>query len=233
MFLTEIRFKAAEYPVADRYPFNIPRFRDTDRLKIDAPVTFFAGENGSGKSTLLRAVADKCGIHIWGQADETRMVDNPYERELARFIDIDFKSVSGAFFASETFRRFALLLEEWAASDPGQLDYFGGSSLITKSHGQCHMAYFRSRFRIEGLYLLDEPENALSPERQLELAALLSEAAAQGHAQFIVCTHSPLLMSVKGARIFSFDADTIHPVNYEDTGHFKVYRRFFDGLPGS
>jgi predicted ATPase len=227
MFLEEIRFRAADYPVDDRYPFDIGRFRATGSLRFGAPVAFFAGENGSGKSTLLRAVADKCGIHIWGVADETRVQANRYERELARYLDLDFDPVPGAFFASENFRRYALLIEEWAKADPGQLKRFGGASLVAKSHGQSHMAYFRSRFRLKGLYLLDEPENALSPGRQLELAALIADCAATGQAQFIVCSHSPLLMSVPGAQIFGFDAETIAPLAFEDTAHFKTYRDFF------
>ena len=140
---------------------------------------------------------------------------------------VEWDRVPGAFFASEIFRHFALLLEEWSKSDPGQLKYWGGESLVTRSHGQSHMAFFRNRFTIKGLYLLDEPKNALSPDRQLELAALLADMAGRGHAQFIVCTHSPLLMSVQGSRILDFDSPVIQPIDFERTRHYRVYRDFF------
>jgi predicted ATPase len=93
------------------------------------------------------------------------------------------------------------------------------------------MAFFRNRFNVKGFYLLDEPENALSPSRQLELRGLLGEIAGLGHAQFVVCTHSPILMSLENSRIYSFDHVPVRPVVFEETGHFKVYRDFFGG-PG-
>jgi predicted ATPase len=96
----------------------------------------------------------------------------------------------GSFFSAENFRHFAELVDAWAASDPGLFGYFGGSSLTEKSHGQCNMAFFASRYGVEGLYLLDEPESALSPLRQLELRDLIGRAASRGHAQFIMATHS-------------------------------------------
>jgi predicted ATPase len=229
MFLTKIRFKPGEYPAHDVYPFNIEIFRSSPALVLDTPVTFFVGENGSGKSTLLKAISHKCGIYIWGQAGETRAATNRFENDLCEYIEAEWVPVPGAFFASEIFRHFALLLEEWSKSDPGQLQYWGGESLVTRSHGQSHMAFFKNRFTIKGLYLLDEPENALSPDRQLELAGVLSEMAGRGHAQFIVCTHSPLLMSVEGAKIFDFDSAVIEPIKLERTRHYRTFREFFAG----
>jgi predicted ATPase len=136
--------------------------------------------------------------------------------------------VPGTLFASEIFKHFAVLLDEWASADPGQLSYFGDESLLTKSHGQCHMAYFKSRFQIKGLYLLDEPENALSPRRQIELLGVLKEAAARGHAQFVIATHSPILLALPGAEIFSFDAAPINTVRYEETDYYTIYKGFLE-----
>ena len=113
-----------------------------------------------------------------------------------------------------------------ALPDPGQLKYFGGSSLVTKSHGQSLMAYFRARYQVEGLYLLDEPETALSPKSQLELLGLLDRMSRQGHAQFIVATHSPILLACPGATIYSFDRIPLEPVSYEETEHYRIYRSF-------
>jgi predicted ATPase len=108
------------------------------------------------------------------------------------------------------------------------LAYFGGSSLTEKSHGQCNMAYFASRFRVPGLYLLDEPESALSPRRQLELLRILADASQRGDAQFVVATHSPILMSLPGARVLSFDVCPVAEVAYRDTDAYRLHRQFFD-----
>ena len=135
--------------------------------------------------------------------------------------------VPGSFFGSQVFNNFARILDEWLTMDPGLLEYYGGKSLMSQSHGQSLMAFFESRFKIKGLYLLDEPETALSPGSQLELLRLLKEMGAAGHAQFIIATHSPILLACPGAQIFSFDPPGIREVSYEDTTHFKVYQQFF------
>ena len=120
------------------------------------------------------------------------------------------------------------VLREWAAADPGQLQHFGGKSLITQSHGQSLMSYFRARYRIPGLYLLDEPETALSPRSQVEFVKLLKEMAGQGHAQFIIATHSPILMAFPGALIYNFALIPPQPVAYADLEHVKPTRDFLD-----
>jgi len=134
--------------------------------------------------------------------------------------------VPGSFFGAGGFRTFAALLDEWASNDPGQLDYFGGHSLMTLSHGQSLMAFFRSRYRLRGLYLLDEPEAALSPATQVELLRLIAREGQAGHAQFIIATHSPILMACPGAELLSFDGAPAVPVRYEETAHVRVYREF-------
>ncbi|MBN2158040.1 MAG: AAA family ATPase [Spirochaetes bacterium] len=228
MHLKRIHLLSDRYPTGDHYPFNLPIFRKTASIDLTSPVTMFVGENGTGKSTLLRAIAMKCKIHIWEGMERTRFHHNPYEREMYRYIDAEWASgpVPGSFFASEIFRNFAVNLDEWASMSPANLDYFGGKSLMEQSHGQCHMSFFKSRFKITGLYLLDEPENALSPGRQIELLRLLGEMGADGHAQFIIATHSPILLALPGAVLFSFDAAPIGRVRYEDTEHYRIYREF-------
>lgn len=230
MHILNIRLLPDRYPARDLYPFNLDIFRATDRLGLAGPVTFFVGENGTGKSTLLRAIAMKCNIHIWEGLERTRFHYNPYERELHKYIELEWSEgpVPGSFFASEIFRNFAVNLDEWASMSPATLDYFGGQSLMEQSHGQCHMSFFRNRFKLRGLYLLDEPENALSPGRQIELLALLNEMASLGHAQFIIATHSPILLALPGANIYSFDRAPISTIRYEDTEHFRIYREFMN-----
>ncbi len=230
MHLKRIRLLPEKYPTNEHYPFNLQIFRISDCVEFSAPVSFFVGENGTGKSTLLRAIAMRCGIHIWEGIARARAHNNPYERQMHKFIAADWSDgpVPGSFFASEIFRNFAANLDEWAAASPATLDYFGGKSLLEQSHGQCHMSFFKSRFMITGLYLLDEPENALSPARQIELLNLLHQFSGNGNAQFIIATHSPILLALPDAQIFSFDHPCIQTIQYEDTGHYRIYREFMN-----
>jgi predicted ATPase len=227
--LLEMRIDPTRFPTRQAYPFSLPVVQETATLLLDAAVTFFTGDNGSGKSTFLRGLAHRCGIHIWESADRASPSRNPFVERLGDCIDLRWRagSVPGSFFAAESFRNFAELLDAWAASDPGLYAYFGGGSLTEKSHGQCNMAFFESRFRVPGLYLLDEPESALSPRRQLELRRILAEAAGRGDAQFVVATHSPILMSLPGSRVFSFDRCPVAEIAYRDTDSFRLHRQFF------
>ncbi len=217
-----------KYPTDEHYPFNLRLFHETPRLEFDSPVTLFVGENGTGKSTLLEAVCHKCGIHIWRENDRTRFEVNRYETLLYKYIAVEWSNgrVPGSFFGSDTFRYFSHSLDEWAAADPAMLSYFGGKSLVTQSHGQSLMSYFRARYQLKGLYLLDEPETALSPKSQVALVKLLQKMSQAGHAQFIVATHSPILLACPGATIFSFDYTPVRPVAYEETDHYRLYHRF-------
>lgn len=228
MHLKKISFNSDRYPVKDKYPFNQQYLYTTRELAFPKPVTMFVGENGAGKSTLLKAICLKCGIHIWRFEESSRFEINPYENELYRYIDVEWSngSVPGSFFASQIFSDFTELLDEWATSNPDILGYFGGSSLMTKSHGQSLISYFESRYKIKGLYFLDEPETALSPTSQLELLDILRRCSRNGLAQFIIATHSPILLACPDALIYSFDSSSIKPIEYEQTEHFRIYRDF-------
>lgn len=226
--LKNITLKTDEYPTREHYPFNLPLFSVTRQVELSRPLTFFVGENGSGKSTLLEAIAKAADIYIWRSGMTSKHQVNNYEKMLYRFLKLDWVNgcVPGSFFGAQSFKDFANMLEEWASTDPGQLKYFGGKSLISQSHGQSLMSFFRSRYQLEGLYLLDEPETALSPKTQVELLHLLNGQAQEGHAQFIIATHSPILLAADDALIYNFDVSPIAPVSYEETEHFKVYHRF-------
>lgn len=228
MHLEKVVFDSEKYPVKDKYPFNQQYLYETQELAFSKPITMFVGENGTGKSTLLKAICLKCDIHIWRFEESSRFEINPYENELYKYISVKWNngSVPGSFFASQIFRNFTELLDEWASSNPGILDYFGGSSLMTKSHGQSLISFFESRYKIKGLYFLDEPENALSPKSQLELLDILMRCSKDGLAQFIIATHSPILLACPNALIFNFDSPAIKPVEYEQTEHFRIYRDF-------
>ena len=219
-----------KYPTTEHYPFNLPLFQETTGILFHNPVTLFVGENGSGKSTLLEAIARICGIYIWRNRERTRFQPNPFEEKLAECISVQWRngSVPGAFFGSADFQHFTRILDEWAAADPGQLDYFGGKSLVAQSHGQSIMSFFKTRYRIKGLYLMDEPETALSPKSQLELLNIIKESTEAGLSQFIIATHSPILLACPNAHIFSFDQAPIQRISYEDTEHYKIYKRFME-----
>jgi predicted ATPase len=228
MHLKKITFQHQKYPVDDAYPFNLDLVHANTEITFNEPITLFVGENGTGKSTLLRAICLRCGVHIWQFAKGPRVETNHYAKELYKCLDVEWLDgpVPGAFFASQIFQDFSDLLDEWASSDPGILNYFGGSSLVTKSHGQSLMSYFKSLYQTRGLYFLDEPETALSPKSQLELLKTLQKHSQDGHAQFIIATHSPIILACPEAQIYSFDSMPVEPIDYEATELFQIYRDF-------
>ncbi len=228
MYVNRIVLYCEHYPTDQYHPFNIPALRGTDELVLRAPVSFFVGENGSGKSTLLEAITRKCGIHIWDKPKRHIVHDNPYEGHLHDFIGVGWAngSVTGSLFRAETFREFADFVDDLALCDPGQLEYYGGHILNTLSHGQGILSYLGGRFRRPGLYLLDEPESALSPASQIAFLQLLQRLEPLGTSQFIIATHSPILLAYPGAQIFSFGHTQIKEVQYEDTSHYRIYSRF-------
>jgi len=228
--LKKLHFQARPYPDTDLYPFNLPLFRETDGIDFPGPLTLFAGDNGTGKSTLLRAVCRGCGIHIWEGERRRRYRKSPFENMLHHFLGLRWEEgfVPGSFFSSEIFRFWAEALDEFALSDPGMLKYFGGHSLMSQSHGQSLLSFFRSRYSRKGLYLLDEPETALSPRSQIELIRILEQSAARGDVQFIIATHSPILLACPGAVIYNFDHIPLKSVPYEETEYYKVYSDFLN-----
>ena len=228
MHLKSVTLYPEKYPTKEHYPFNLPVLHQTRRIAFDTPVTLFVGENGTGKSTLLEALAHRCNIHIWRYEEPSRSPANPYKDKLHNCIAVEWADgrVPGSFFGSAIFQHFAEILDEWAATDPGQLKYFGGRSLTTLSHGQSLMSFFRARYQIRGLYLLDEPETALSPKSQLELLEIVTQTSRAGHAQFVIATHSPILLACPGATIYSFDHIPVKTTSYEQTDHYQIYAGF-------
>jgi predicted ATPase len=229
MHLIKVRIHSDHHPTDRIYPFNLSILRETPELVFRKPVAFFVGENGSGKSTLLEAITRKCGIHIWDKPRRHLAHNNPYETRLADFITVTWSDgrVPGSLFMAETFYGFADFLDDVALCDPGRLKYHGGKLLNLLSHGEGILSYFSGRYHIKGLYLLDEPESALSPSSQVAFLRLLQRLEAEGHAQFIMATHSPILLAYPGAQIFSFDSACVEEVGYEDTAHYKLYKQFF------
>jgi predicted ATPase len=228
MHIDKVTFHPHAYPQRKTYPFNLDIFSNTESLRFETNITFFIGENGTGKSTLLKAITRRCGIHIWTESDRSRFDRNPYEEELYRYIDVEWANGKkpGAYFSSETYQHMTQIIDEWACSDPKLLAYFGGKSLVSQSHGESFMSFFKSRYKIEGIYFLDEPETALSPKRQIEFLNLLTDLSGDGHAQFVIATHSPILLSCPNSLIVSFDHAKLHKIAYEKTDYYLIYRDF-------
>lgn len=233
MHLRKIQFNREHFPTQSCYPFNLEIFNKTEALTLTKPITFFIGENGTGKSTLLKAMAKKCGIHIWQDEEgyERRVFHtNRYAEELYKYMAVEWidEKVPGSYFDSEIFRYLAECIDSWAKPSPKLFEYYGGDSLLSRSHGQRHIRYFDSTYRRRGLYFLDEPENALSPKKQIDLLRILKESSLQGQMQFIIVTHSPILLSYPEAAIYSFDHIPIQEIAYEDTDYYKIYKDFLN-----
>jgi predicted ATPase len=225
MFLSNLHINHAVFPTLEKYPFSLEVFQKTTDIKFTKSVTFFSGENGSGKTTLLKAIARAWKIHLWCESEYTPVERNPYAELLYTCLTFENgEEVPGAFFAAQNFKRYAELVDEWAKVSPEYLIHHGGEPLTSKSHGQTNMQYFRNRFKIKGLYLLDEPEAALSPKSQLELLEVISESRANGNTQFIIATHSPILLGLKDAEILNFDTSPISSISYTETDYYKVYK---------
>jgi predicted ATPase len=229
MYITKVRIDRDSFPTSRIYPFNVPAIRETPELTFREPLVFFVGENGSGKSTLLDAIIRKCGIHVWEKPRRHLAHENPYETKLMNHVTVTWANgrVPGSLFRAETFRDLADFLDDVALCDPGRLKYHGGHILNVLSHGEGILSYLNGRFRLKGLYFLDEPEAALSPASQIKFLKLLQELVAEGQAQFFIATHSPILLACPGAQIFSFDDASIKEVAYQETSHYQIYRQFF------
>ena len=223
-----------EFPLHDRYPFNIAPLQGRRDLQFRGAVSFFVGENGCGKSTLIKALARRCGLNTWGQPERVLKSGELPATALAPYLRVTLADgpFSGGLFSAEGFRSWAEFLDDVARLDPGQARFHGGADLTARSHGEGLLAYFRARYRVPGLYLLDEPESALSPASQLELLRVLGAYQHSGEAQFVIATHSPILMALPGSQVFQFSGAQIEEIPYEQTAHFRLYRDFL-GDPGS
>ena len=207
-----------------RYPFNVRAFSSGINLAFHQPVTFFVGENGSGKSTLLEAIAECCGFNPEGGNRDHHRAAFAERSPLAQALRLSWqpKVTEGFFMRAESFYNFATYIE--GVSD---LRAYGGRSLHEQSHGESFIALFAHRFE-QGLYILDEPEAALSPQRQLTFLRIIHELTASGRAQFLIATHSPIILSYPGAVLFSLDEGAIQEIAYRETKHYLITRDFLN-----
>jgi predicted ATPase len=206
------------------YPFDVAAFAGGIQLDLPSTVTFLVGENGSGKSTLLEAIAECCGFHAEGGNRDHHRESAADRSPLAQSLRLSWnpKVSDGFFMRAESFYNFATYIEEVS-----NLRAYGGKSLHHQSHGEAFLALFDNRFE-HGVYLLDEPEAALSPQRQLSFLKIIHDLASPGQAQFIIATHSPILLAYPGATIYQFGDTGIAPVAYTDTEHYRLTRDFLN-----
>jgi predicted ATPase len=207
-----------------RYPFNVRAFTDGIEIQFRSNVTFFVGENGSGKSTLLEAIAECCGFNPEGGNRDHYFAAFAERSELAQALRLSWapKVTEGFFLRAESFYNFATYIEKVS-----NLRAYGGKSLHQQSHGEAFLSLFVSRFE-QGIYILDEPEAALSPQRQLSFLKIIHDLEKPGHAQFLISTHSPIILSYPGAVLLSLDADSIQQIAYNETDHYRVTKDFLN-----
>jgi predicted ATPase len=216
----------------DQYPFCLPVVKALQTIELHAKVTFFVGENGSGKSTLLEAIAVSLGFNAEGGTKNFRFGTRRSHSVLHEYLRIA-KGVKrprdGFFLRAESFFNVATEIENLDAEPslfaPPVINSYGGRSLHEQSHGESFLALMLERFGGQGVYVLDEPEAALSPQRQLAVLSRMHDLVLDD-SQFIVATHSPILMAYPNACIYRCDKDGLTQVAYQDTDHFKVTRDF-------
>jgi len=208
------------------HPFTIPLLEYEDfQLTFTTPVTFLVGENGSGKSTLLEALAWALGFGAQGGSRDNSYAEGADGHPLGRALNLQWRQrvTDGFFLRAETFFNFATYLEEVGSTFLA----YGGKSLHAQSHGEAFLSLFENRVE-DGMYLLDEPEAALSPGRQLTFLSILHQLASMKVAQFIIATHSPILLTLPGATVLSIEEGRLREVSYKDTEHFQLTRDFLN-----
>jgi predicted ATPase len=209
------------------YPFAVPAIRRLEHLEIRSRVCYFVGENGSGKSTLLEAVAHNYGFGLEGGSRSfykttTDTVNGIGSLAKALRVAFSVRTGRGFYLRAESFFNVASQVDEM-----GLHDAYGGQSLHEQSHGESFLSLLENRFHRKGFYVLDEPEAALSPQRQLSMLALLHSLLRDNNdIQFLVASHSPILLAYPGAQIFSFDGGQIHEVQYHETSPYQIVSRF-------
>ena len=233
--LDEIKTKFPKDIDISKYPFSLSIFRNLKSLKFNNQVTFFVGENGTGKSTLLEAIAYNVGFGLEGGSKNISFKtssENTYSaiEEFSDYLMLSWrqKPKDGYFFRAESFYNVANYIDYLSSFDGNAYNAYGGKSLHHQSHGESFLSFFKNRVGRSGFFILDEPEAALSPQRQLSLLILIHELCKKSDTQFIIATHSPILLSYPKATIYSFDNDRIEKIDYKETEHYKITKEFLN-----
>lgn len=211
-----------------QYPLSIPAVNDLDKIEFHPDVTFFVGENGAGKSTILEAIARVLGFPEEGGTKNVNYQTVGTTSKLSQYlkpIRSHKKPKDGYFLRAESFYNVASYMDE-----VHYLDGYGGKSLHARSHGEAFLSILTDKLQGHGLYLFDEPEAALSPSRILTMIAIIDQLVKQ-ESQFIIATHSPILLAYPNAKILQFSDQGIKEVQYEETDHFMVTKDFLNNYP--
>lgn len=231
VFIKEIRLKKEIYK-EESYIKNLPVVSNLDTLALSSNVTFFVGENGSGKSTLLEAIAVNSGFNAEGGTRNFNFSSMETHSDLYKYITV-VKSVKrpkdGFFLRAESFYNVATEIERLDSEGAGArvIDSYGGTSLHKMSHGESFITLMTNRFGGNGLYILDEPEAALSPLKQMSMLTVINELVKK-NSQFIIATHSPILMAYPDADIFVIDDNGITKTTYKKTDNYILTRKFLE-----
>lgn len=228
MFIQSVELLPAE--TKEDYFWKIPAISQFSRLRFQTPVTFFVGENGTGKSTLLEAIAVAYGLNPEGGSKNFLFSSADTHSVLWRSLRL-VKSArrpdDSFFLRAESFYNVASEIERLDENTNTLYQSYGGKSLHAQSHGESFLALALNRFRGNGLYLLDEPEAALSPSRQLSLLSVMKRLV-DGGSQLILASHSPILLGFPGATIYAFGDGPIRSVSYEDTESYQITSAFLE-----
>ena len=201
-------------------------------IELSKNITFFVGENGSGKSTLLEAIAVNFGFNAESGSRNFTFSTTSTHSDLYKNIRLGkgLRPKDGFFLRAESFYNAASYIDELDREAPSfhkLIDSYGGVSLHNQSHGESFLALVQNRFGDNGLYILDEPEAALSPMRIMTLMVEIDRLRRAG-SQFIIATHSPILLTMPDSEIFEFSENGISKVHYKDTEHYQITRNFLE-----
>lgn len=233
--LGHIKVNFSEDADFNQYPFCLPIIKSLTDIDFTSQVTFFVGENGTGKSTILEATAHNAGFGAEGGSKNIHFKTSDEKtytpvQQLADYLTLSWrkKPKDGYFFRAESFYNVANYLDTLTREADYAYGQYGGKSLHQQSHGESFFSFFANRMAAGGFFILDEPEAALSPQRQLSLLVLINELCKHPETQFIIATHSPILLAYPGATIYSCDSEQLTQIEYAETDHYRITKDFLD-----